>query len=225
MSEITRARSSYIRSVVAERATRSRVIFWRKKGKRASRLRRLLARQRADRVAKGKYYEKLKAANTPRNRAVKHATRMLGAKEVPAGSNKGPQVTSWQKSFGDWLVGQPWCGVYIGVALRHAGVNVNSRIAAVSFIEDDARAKRNGFKEWKTIKTSGRSGDVAVLFGRGVHAGLILRRDKKLGGYWIAEGNTSPGAGGSQSNGGGSYKRFRPYSAIHGIAVPDYKGE
>jgi hypothetical protein len=150
---------------------------------------------------------------------------MLGAREYPANSNRGPRITDWQESFGSWLVGQPWCGVFVGVAIRHVGVPVNSRIAAVAFIEDDAKAKRNGFKEWKTGKTSGRSGDVAVLFGRGVHTGLILRRDRKLGGYWIAEGNTSPGAGGSQANGGGSYKRFRPYSAIHGIAVPDYKGE
>jgi hypothetical protein len=109
--------------------------------------------------------------------------------------------------------------VLCGVALRHSNVPVNSRIAAVAFIEDDAKAGKNGFKSWKGVK-SGQPGDLVVLFGRGVHVGFIEKRQGS--GYVTIEGNTSSGAGGSQSNGGGSYRRYRPYSQVHGIAVPDY---
>lgn len=224
MSAVSKARNSYINSIVKERALRSRLIFHRKNGKRAAKLRKAYLRARRDRVAKKAYYVKLKNSNTPRVRAIKYASTLLGAKEVPAYSNRGPKVTPWQRSFGEWLVGQPWCGVFVGVILRHVGVNVNSRIAAVSYIEDDAKAGRNGFKQWKSAK-QGRGGDVVVLFGRGIHTGFILSHDARLGGYWTAEGNTSPGSAGSQSNGGGSYKRFRPYNQVYGIAVPRYKGE
>lgn len=223
-SAVSKARSDYIKSIVKARGLRSRLIFHRKNGRRAAKIRKAYIRASRDRAAKKSHYTKLKNSNTPRVRAVKYAASILGAKEVPAYSNKGPQVTPWQRSFGDWLVGQPWCGVFVGVILRHVGVNVNSRIAAVAFIEDDAKAGRNGFKSWKGNR-QGRAGDVAVLFGRGIHAGLILSHDAKLGGYWVAEGNTSSNNVGSQSNGGGSYRRFRSYSQVYGIAVPRYKGE
>jgi hypothetical protein len=158
-------------------------------------------------------------AVTTREKAIYYAPSLLGEREVPPGSNRGRRLTGWQSSFGSWLVGQPWCGTLCGVILRHSNVAVNSRIAAVAFIEDDAKAHKNGFKAWKGVK-SGQPGDLVVLFGRGVHVGFIEKRTGS--GYTTIEGNTSSGGGGSQSNGGGSYRRYRPYSQVHGIAVPDY---
>lgn len=39
------------------------------------------------------------------------------------------------------------------------------------------------------------------------------------------EGNTSPGTSGSQSNGGGVYRRARSYDSIIGVARPYYTEE
>lgn len=197
--------------------TRSRVIYHAKRGRRAPKLRRVLARQRA---TLSKLRKALSRSRDPRKRAVIYARTLLGEVESPAGSNRGRRLTGWQKSFGEWLIGQPWCGVFVGVILRHVGVKVTSRIASVAMIEDDARAGRNGFKSWRSAR-GGRSGDVAVLFGRGVHTEFIAKKTKT--GYWTYGGNTSPeGGGGSQSNGGGSFKRFRPFDQVHGVAVPAY---
>lgn len=211
-------RSKTIAEAKKAEELRSRVIYWSKKGKKAPKLRAAYARSKA-RLAVLRKQLASERAVTAREKAIKYAPSLLGEREVPPGSNRGRRLTGWQSSFGSWLVGQPWCGVLCGVALRNSNVKVNSRIAAVAFIEDDARAGRNGFKEWKG-RTSGKPGDLLVLFGRGVHVGFIEKSVK--GGYRTIEGNTSSGNGGSQSNGGGSYRRFRPYSQVHGIAVPRY---
>ncbi|MBS3928045.1 MAG: hypothetical protein KGZ65_06235 [Sphingomonadales bacterium] len=197
--------------------TRSRVISHAKAGRRAPRLRRLLARQRG---TLARLRQALARSRDPRTIARRWAAAQVGTVESPPGSNRGGNITIWQKFFGAWLVGLAWCGVFVGRALAYAGVAVTHRVASVANIEDDAKAGRNGFKLWRGPR-EGRAGDVAVLFARGVHVELIAKR--VAGGYITYGGNTSPeGGGGSQSNGGGVYRRFRPYSQVHGIAVPDY---
>lgn len=178
---------------------------------------------------------------TPRGKALRWLSTHRGLTEQPAGSNTDRRSDGIRKAQidcangGSWLVGQPWCGVWCFNALQAAGVRgINSRMAAVAFIEDDARAKRRPYRGWvsgpNVLKAwkDGRllRGDLIVLFGRGVHV-ATLREIQFRNGQWVAicdEGNTSSGVAGSQSDGGGSYRRFRPLSAVHGAALVDYPG-
>lgn len=160
--------------------------------------------------------------NSGPNRAVRWARSQVGTVEIPANSNTGPKIGSWQKAFGSWLVGQPWCGVFVGTALGVGGVKVNSRVAGVALICDDAEKGVNGWQSFSRDPNTARRGDAVVLFGRGTHVGLVVRNDKANQKLYTVEGNTSPGNQGSQDNGGGVYERVRDYSVVYGIARPRY---
>lgn len=155
-----------------------------------------------------------------------------GITEQPPGSNRDNRVdgiTAAQKRLGAWLVGLPWCGVWCANGLLAGGVKgVTYRLASVAFIEDDAKAGRGPFRDWQPRSKFRRvlRGDLVVLFGRGVHVETV-RAFKKVGGAWYVRtdgGNTSGGPGGSQSNGGGSFPRWRPLSDVYGFARVDYPG-
>ncbi len=79
-------------------------------------------------------------------KALAWARQWIGKTEDPPGSNRAPWgLTAWQQAFGSWLVGQAWCGVLCGTALVNAGVKaVNSRVAGVVLILEDALNGRNG---------------------------------------------------------------------------------
>lgn len=162
-----------------------------------------------------------KPTATGPEKALAYARRYIGTRENPAGSNRGGIITVWQRALGAWLVGQAWCGTFAAAVLMAVGVRgVTSRMAAVAFIEDDARAGRGPFTGWSSNPSSARPGDLVVLFGRGVHVEVV---EKVLaGGIQTIGGNTAPGAAGSQSNGGGVFRRVRPFSAVHGIAHVSY---
>lgn len=160
-------------------------------------------------------------------KAVAWARSQRGTTESPAGSNKGPKITAWQEAFGSWLVGQPWCGVFVGTALKRAGVKVTGRVAGVVLILEDARLGRNGFKSIVYRRSTGQGrvdagapGDAIGMFGESTHVELIQRRVS--GGYLTVGGNTSPGTVGSQSNGGGVFERVREDSQVAYIVRPDY---
>jgi hypothetical protein len=161
--------------------------------------------------------------------ALRWARLWIGKTEQPPGSNKAPWgLTAWQQALGSWLIGQAWCGTFVGTALKHAGVNgVTARVAGVILILDDALNHRNGMRSVLYRRSTrhgdvsfGRPGDLLGLFGERTHVGMIEKRIP--GGYQTVEGNTSPGAGGSQSNGGGCFRRTRPDSAVVYIVRPAY---
>ncbi len=162
-------------------------------------------------------------------RALKWARQWVGKTEHPAGSNRAPWgLTDWQQSLGSWLVGAAWCGTFVGTALKNAGVKgITSRVAGVVLILDDAMHGRNGMKSVLYRRSTGmgdvsfgRPGDLVGLFGESTHVGII---EKNAPGAFIClEGNTSPGAGGSQSNGGGCFRRTRPHSAVAYVVRPAY---
>jgi hypothetical protein len=92
-----------------------------------------------------------------------------------------------------------------------------SWLASVAQIEDYARAARGPFKGWTTDGSKAKMGDLVVLFGRGVHVGTVREITSSTCRTW--EGNTSAGSG-SQSDGGGSYKRDRSRSYdVYGYAL------
>lgn len=164
--------------------------------------------------------------------AIAFLARYVGKTESPAGSNKAPWgLTDWQRELANgasYLVGAAWCGTAVGIALKRAGVKgITSRCASVWFILEDALAGRNGFAKCVYRRKTGlgsvgagKPGDAVGLYGEGTHVGLIEKR--VAGGYQTLEGNTSSGASGSQSNGGGLYRRFRPDSAVVYIARPNW---
>lgn len=169
------------------------------------------------------------ASSTGPHAALRWAAMWVGKTEWPAGSNRAPWgLTAWQQALGGWLVGQAWCGVFVGTALKNAGVvGINGRVAGVILILDDALNARNGMrsvvyrrKSGHGSVSAGQPGDAIGLFGESTHVGLIEKRVP--GGYQTIEGNTSAGDSGSQSNGGGCFRRIRPDSAVVYIVRPDY---
>jgi hypothetical protein len=175
-------------------------------------------------------------ALTPRGRALRWLSSHRGITEDPYGSNRDNRkdgITAAQKRLGSWLVGLPWCGVWACNAALAGGVKIAKpyRWASVANIEDDARAGTNGFLKWvPNVPGPERGkvmrGDLVVWFGRGVHVGTFRDFVKDSNGHVIGviddEGNTSSGSWGSQSNGGGSFRRVRPISDVYGWARVNY---
>jgi hypothetical protein len=171
---------------------------------------------------------------TPRGRALRWLTTHRYLTEQPAGSNtdnRSDGIRAAQVRLAPWLVAQAWCGTWLANALIIAGVRgVTPRLASVALIEDDARAGRCPFRRWLTIRDAGwwrhvERGDAVVLFGRGVHVETVRSAAwhwRRLGLIRTEGGNTSSGNAGSQNNGGGSYPRLRPISAVYGFALVDY---
>ena len=170
----------------------------------------------------------------PRGRALRWLTTHRYCTEQPPGSNRDRRkdgITAAQRRLGDWLVGLPWCGVWACNAAMAGGVKPRKpyRWASVELIEEDARAKRNGFRGWQKSSKGVLRGDLIVLFGRGVHVEVVRRvyrvpGTKRFGWVYTDGGNTSPGNSGSQANGGGSYPRWRRIRDAHGFALVNFPG-
>lgn len=175
-----------------------------------------------------------KTGLTPRGKALRWMTKHRGCTEQPPGSNTDKRVDgirAAQRALGAWLIGLAWCGTWVAAALRAAGVvGVTFRLASVANIEDDARAGRAPFFRWVAPGNWRQvlRGDLVVLFGRGVHVGMVRAFKWVRGIGWVViteEGNTSrPGQTGSQSDGGVSTRRERPLSVVHGFAKVDFPG-
>ncbi len=155
--------------------------------------------------------------------AIAYARKRVGMIESPPGSNRGPIIDKWNR-----LCNVPpgpkayWCGTACNAFLMAAGFPVQQWLRYCPWIEQRARSGQEGWS-WHSKP---RPGDL-VLFGRGEaqHVGLVERAS---GGKLITlEGNTSPGSGGSQNNGGGLFQRTRnphdPQFPVRGYARPPYK--
>jgi hypothetical protein len=146
-------------------------------------------------------------------------------------------ITAAQRRIGAWCVGAAWCGVWACNAALAGGVKMSnpSRWAGVANIEDDARAHRNGFRYWIQGRPTKHDwkrrifrGDLIILYGRGVHVETVrdMKFDKQGRLLYVVTdgGNTGSGPGGSQSNGGGAFRRIRYPGEIYGVACVDYPG-
>jgi hypothetical protein len=150
---------------------------------------------------------------TPSNDAIKtaiHAAKnRLGITES-GGNNRGPEVDKMERSFG--MVGQAWCGIYLGTVLRRAGVKVDSRVASVAEIETMARNKTGGFEGgWHSAKHA-RAGD-ALVTRRGQHVAFVKSVDRD---------GTIHVIGGNQGNGAVTTGTWRP-DQVYGVARPKYR--
>lgn len=136
--------------------------------------------------------------------------------------------------FGRWyakLVGDsyfgtsgiPYCAMFVSYCLNWAGIEAAGLPGAyvpwiLSANSDAGRLVAN---------EDAQAGDL-VMFdwqGDGVadHIGIVEENHADEGWMQTIEGNTSSGSGGSQSNGGGVYRRSRNYNSIIGVARPYYE--
>lgn len=116
--------------------------------------------------------------------------------------------------------GVPYCAMFVSWVLAQVGMTPPGGIYAYCPYGIDGARKQGRL----VSKTAAQPGDI-VFFdwgGDGVsdHTGFI---ESYSGGvYTCIEGNTSPGTSGSQSNGGGVYRRTRYASQICAVARPAY---
>jgi hypothetical protein len=134
--------------------------------------------------------------------ALAEATKHLGTKESPAGSNI-VRFSTWYGIRG------PWCAMFVTWAEVSAGSKAfvkGSRYAYVPYIVQDARAGRNGLSVTRTPLP----GDVVCYDwdgGAADHTGLFERwASSSHDAFSAIEGNTSVG---NDSNGGEVMRRNR----------------
>lgn len=116
--------------------------------------------------------------------------------------------------------GVPYCAMFVSWCLAQVGMTPPGGIYAYCpYGINGARA--NGRL---VAKTSAQPGDIVFFDWDGDtvsdHTGIV---ESYNGSTWTCiEGNTSPGTSGSQSNGGGVYRRTRYASDICAVARPSY---
>ena len=138
-------------------------------------------------------------------RALDIARRELGSTESPAGSNR--------TKYGKWmgLDGQPWCMSFVQWCFDQAGAPLPCRTGSCSALLRWYRANQP-----ERVAQDPMPGDIVIYrFG---HTGIV---ESASGSDVTAiEGNTSPGQGGSQDNGGGVFRRTRKRSLAEAYIRP-----
>lgn len=155
-------------------------------------------------------------------KAVRYLLGFAGQTESPAGSNDAPFLAKWRVGLPtlSWMRGQPWCGFACRAAWKFgAGKDIPDGVVYTPNIVSWAHAG----KYFKAIApTQAKAGDLVVFDfdgGGADHVGLAL--GPAVGGMLpTVEGNTSSSNSGSQSNGGGVFKRSRPVGLIAVVARP-----
>lgn len=119
--------------------------------------------------------------------------------------------------------GVPYCAMFVAWVLDQAGQKC-AGMPTASCITALSGAKKAGIV--RSSKKSAQPGDL-VLYdwngnGNPDHIGIV---EKNKGSYLQAiEGNTSSGSTGSQSNGGGVYRRTRDWSSVLAVVAVPYAG-
>lgn len=145
------------------------------------------------------------------------ALQEVGTTEVPDNKTK----------YGKWygMNGQPWCAMFVSWVYAQAGLS-KSIAASTSkgFASCDLGLKWFAKKNKLVPVGQAQEGDI-VFFqfdddAQPDHVGIVLKNNTRLKRLVCIEGNTSPDNKGSQSNGGGVYKKKRSYATVMGVARP-----
>jgi hypothetical protein len=158
-------------------------------------------------------------AKSPGEEAIAKGLKLVGAHEVPDGSNWGGKVEQFIR-FTGYTGPVYWCGCFAcWVVCKLGGAKVPARIRMgyAPYITADALAGANGFTAVPV--TAARPGDVGCLWD-GEHV-VTVREPVKPGDTMVLtlEGNTSA-SDGSQSNGGEVAAKERPIGDFdHGIVA------
>lgn len=149
------------------------------------------------------------SAGKGRDDIVKWCHKYVGVKERPAGSNRGePQPSGWQRRvFGGH--GVPWCACFAVCSAWDNGVK-GSGTASVQLNVNLARKGQGIYRGYTTDPRRVRPGDHCAVGSTSTHTEVVVGPTA----YDTIGGNTSGGPGGSQSNGGGVYKRNRRGSIV-----------
>lgn len=188
------------------------------------------AKERKAQLDRGpRYYDDLaREAGVPNGKGAKaalaFAVKQIGTREQPAGSNWGPKISDWIKVTG-YNSPVAWCGCYCNAVVIAGGVP--SGAGWIGYTPAIVQRAKRSIGGW-SWHSSGQPGDLALFDTPGgdpaVHVGIV---EKKLSSttYSTIEGNTSSGSVGSQSEGGGVYRRQRSTQGnfrIIGFARPDW---
>lgn len=133
------------------------------------------------------------------------AAAELGSTESPPGSNK--------TKYGAWygLNGQSWCMIFVQWCFAQAGLTLPCKTASCSGLLSWYRKHQP-----ERVVSAPRRGDIAIYnFG---HTGIIETAAADT--ITDIEGNTSAGDAGSQSNGGGVFRRTRSKKLVSGYIRP-----
>lgn len=145
------------------------------------------------------------------------ASQEIGTTEVPDNKTK----------YGKWygMDGNPWCAMFVSWVYNKAGL-IKSISASTSkgFASCDAGLKWFAKKGKLVPVGQAQEGDI-VFFqfdtdAQPDHVGIVEKNNTKLKRLVCIEGNTSPDNKGSQSNGGGVYRKKRPYGTVMAVARP-----
>lgn len=150
-------------------------------------------------------------------KVVNEAKTWIGYKEDPKDSN--------ETVFGKWFGadGQPWCGYFVSNILTNNGIAF--KCGYVPTIVNWAHTSQNG-----CYATNDPQVGDPVCFdwdnnGTYDHVGLFDHWvDRAAGTFATVEGNTSPDAAGSQSNGGEVCAKVRSNKAGYGVVFVRVKG-
>lgn len=141
----------------------------------------------------------------------------------------GNNLTIMGKWYG--LDGQPWCAMFVSYCFNLAGaLDLIKMTGRKGFASCNEGVKAFAKAGMLVPIGKAQAGDIVFFnFDADVHTaehvGFVYANDGKN--LITFEGNTSPEKliTGSQANGGGCYKRKRPYSLVMAVARPKYEAE
>jgi hypothetical protein len=157
--------------------------------------------------------------DSQRQRVCQFLLAHVGWHEDAGRPNRAAWLDVWARDIGTWMLAQPWCGLTVYEACKSAGLTLDKTTVSTVAIRSMAQRGVGGFKKWESASYQPHPGDVAIYGTTGpVHTGVYVGAGR------MVEGNTSPGSGGSQANGGGIYIRSlaERRSWLLGWAIPNY---
>lgn len=133
--------------------------------------------------------------------------------------------TNNDTKFGKWygINNAPWCAMFVSWVYDRAGAGSSIQASTKKGFASCALGLNYFTKKNKLVPIGqAQPGDI-VFFqfdddAQPDHVGIVVKNKGKF--LYCIEGNTSPNNKGSQSNGGGVYRKKRPYSVVMAVARP-----
>ena len=145
------------------------------------------------------------------DKALEWANQLVGTVEQPKNSNRGLVVDDIQKVFG--YKGVAYCALFAQYCYKRACSALNIPFPFSGTASSQTLYQEALKKNWiETDFTKLQRGDIIIWrkwkLWQG-HVGVVETVFPEFESFHSIEGNTSPGDVGSQSNGGGIYRRVR----------------
>lgn len=153
---------------------------------------------------------------TTANQVLNKAASQIGYREGTGYGGRSNYTKFWAALKPEWQ-GGPWCATFVHWVFKECGNTLLLDNVPMPYYTPsmESWARANG--RWIASKDA-RPGDV-VIFGnssKATHTGILTKQYDRD--HIVAiEGNASAGARGSQTDGGGVYRRVRPRSFIRGV--------